>query len=207
MIEFYLVSRHGNCGSNVMFHNKDERGYGTNVNNLEVYTLEQAQEKHDWDRGSLPLLKSAVDALCVIHVDMQYLERDQNGLDPNNEYVVQEAGIYDGNDIAFVSEQGQTFDLNKATVHNLPETLTHSGLSPVVWSKQYLETLARKTFQAGNIDQKAMITDAGIKLNKPKRQRPTTGKTRMNCPCCGRINWQYDPYTFQDCSNVMCDEF
>lgn len=198
---FYLKSRHGNCGSNVMFHNKNGSGYGTNVNDLETYTKEKAQKEYDWDEGQVPLLKSLVDALTVSHVDMQYLDRDKNGIDLDGKYVVQLETVYDGNDIAFVSDQGYTFDLNKATVFK--KELSNNKRNPIVWSLSYLKTIERKTFQQHNVT-RAMTRGAGIKKNH-KKKRPTSGKTRWNCPICGRISWQYDPYNFEGCNDSSCE--
>ena len=47
MCEYFLTSRHGGVGSTIMFHNKDERGYGSDIEKLEKYTAEQAQRSHD----------------------------------------------------------------------------------------------------------------------------------------------------------------
>jgi len=46
MKEYFLTSRHGNCGSTVLFHNKDEHGYGSNLNELEKYTELEAKKGH-----------------------------------------------------------------------------------------------------------------------------------------------------------------
>ena len=117
---FYKTCRHGNCGSNVTFHNKDECGYGTNLKNLETYTLEQAQKQMDYQDGSLLLLKSEVDKFAVKHVDMQCLDSTK-GTPANldDECVVVVNGVYDGNDIQFNSDDGVTFDLSKAKVISL----------------------------------------------------------------------------------------
>lgn len=31
--------------------------------------------------------------------------------------------------------------------------------------------------------------------------------SRWNCPKCGKINWQYNQYDFDGCSDTMCDEW
>jgi len=59
--EFYLRSRHGDTGCNVMFHNKGGCGYGTDLDNLHVFTRDEAQRDVNHDPANLPLLKSEVD--------------------------------------------------------------------------------------------------------------------------------------------------
>ena len=198
--QFYLVSRHGNCGSNVMFHNKDENGYGTNLDNLEVYSTEQAQKALNSDIRSTPLLKSEVDALAIRSVDCQYITESENIDDPNNEYIVQIKGRWNGNDVAFAVMGGTTYNLNKASIFSLDDAKAVSGADTIIWSKQYLISKSRRTFQETNINTRKMITGAGIKYAKPRKQRETTGKTRHNCPSCGKIVWDYNPYEAPICS-------
>ena len=95
---FYKTCRHGNCGSNVMFHNKDGHGYGTDLKNLETYDLETAQKQQDYQDGSWLLSKVEVDKLAVKHVDMQYLNGEKGKpLNLDSLVVVQVDGVYDGN--------------------------------------------------------------------------------------------------------------
>jgi len=202
---FYLRSRHGDTGTNVMFHNKNGAGYGTNLDNLHVFTTEEAQKKLDWDIKSLPLLKSEVDKLSILAVDMQYLDavksKEFSGL-----YVVQMDRKWNGNDICFYSEDGETFDYGKAHVFiggaGVNFILGKSGM--ILWPKDYLDTICRRTFQSTNINTRKMITGAGIVYRKPRKPRPTTGKTRGNCPECGKITWDYNPYEDAYCADHYC---
>jgi len=98
-IMFYLKSRHGNTGYNVMFHNKNGAGYGTNLDNLHVFSKEEAQRELNHDIDSLPLLKSEVDKLAIRAVDMQYLYVDKALISEDDLYVIQVTGKYNGNDI------------------------------------------------------------------------------------------------------------
>jgi hypothetical protein len=198
---FYKTCRHGNVGSNVMFHNKDEFGYGTNLKNLEVYTKEEAQEYMDRQDGSLMLLKSEVDKLAVKHVDMQYLDETKGGPSKLNDLcVVQINGNYDGNDIKFCGELGSTFDLSKARVISHQEALLFVRDGMTIWSASYLESISRYTFQAGNINKRKMITAGGVRYRTPRASR-TTGKARGNCPTCGKITWDFNPY-----ENAYCQD-
>lgn len=196
---FYKTCRHGNCGSNVSFHNKDECGYGTDLKKLETYTLEQAQKQMDYQDGSLLLLKSEVDKFAVKHVDMQYLDITKLPLfNLDDEYIVQVNGEYDGNDIQFYTEIGVTFDLSKAKVISQKIAFAYNHKSRTIWPKSYLESISRDTFQAGNINKRKMITAGGIKYRTPRRST-ASGKSRGNCPTCGQLTWSYDPEANDHC--------
>jgi hypothetical protein len=137
--QFFLKSRHGDFCSSVSFHNKNGAGYGTDLSNLGLFTLEEAQNALDHDIKSIPLLASEVLKFSVDRVDMQYLD----------------------------------------------ETLG--------------KPIARPTFQSKNINMKTMVREPGIKYKKPRPKKMTTGKTRGNCPECGQITWDYNPYENAHC--------
>ena len=61
--------------------------------------------------------------------------------------------------------------------------------------------IARPVFKVENINLPVMARKAGIKLNKPKRVRPNTGKVRSNCLECGRVVWNFDPYRPAFCAD------
>jgi len=203
---FYLTSSHGNCGTNVMFWNKGGAGYGTNLNELELFTLEEAQEKVNQDIKSRPLLKSEVDKVAVKHVDCQYLSTNHHKADPYDEYVIQVPGCWDGNDIGFVTLGGITYDLDKAHVFNFVGAADYQRADDIIWPYSYMRKLARPTLQECNINTRKMITGPGIEYKKPRKPRPTTGKVRWNCPTCGKLNWQHNPYDFKECSDRICDQ-
>jgi len=199
---FYKTCRHGNCGSNVTFHNKDECGYGTDLKNLETYSLEKAQREMDYQDGSLFLLKSEVDKFAIKHVDMQYLDIKKGApVALSDNCVIQINGEYDGNDILFLSELGTTFDLSKARQVSLSFANEYADIGTMTaWLKPYLESISRDTFQAHNINKRKMITAGGIRYRTPRRST-ATGKTRGNCPTCGKITWDWNPY-----ENAHCKE-
>ncbi len=202
---FYVRSRHGDTGCNVMFHNKNGAGYGTNLDNLHLFTKEQAQKHLDMDILSLPLLSAEVDRLSIRAVDMQYLKPEDNELCKDHFYVIQIDGDWNGNDIYFMSESGKTYNYDEAITCSYGKALEIAAKSSnrIMWSKPYLETIARRTFQVENIDTRKMITGAGIKYKKPRKARPTTGKTRGNCPTCGKLTWDYNPYENAYCG-IWC---
>lgn len=201
---FYLRSRHGDTGSNVVFHNKDGCGYGTNLDKLHVFTKEEAQQHLEWDIRSLPLLKSAVDSLAIRAVDMQYLDVTKHAFTLDSMYVIQVNGKWNGNDIYFKCDDGQTYNYDKAVEYSYRDAVELSATisNLTAWNKDYLNLIARRTFQAHNISTRKMITGPGIKYKKPRKPRPTTGKTRGNCPSCGKITWDYNPY-----ENAYCKDY
>ncbi len=142
-----------------------------------------------------------MDSLSIKAVDHQVLPKAGTE-DINNEYIIQHDGHWNGNDILFISSSGETYEYNNAKVFSKIKTKGFSALKDYkIFSKQALDKVARRTFQQSNIDLKAMAKKAGIKLVKPKRVRKTTGKTRGNCPTCGRVTWDFNPY-----ENAYCTE-
>ena len=201
---FYLRSRHGNCGTNLMFHNNGGAGYGTDLDNLHLFTLDEAQNELNHDIGSLPLLKSEVDKLSIKAVDHQHL-KELPQADPNDNYVIQIKGFWNGNDIAFMVMGGKTFNYDEAHVFTRTQATNIVKDDDVIWSKTYLDIICRRTFQEENISTRKMITGAGIKYKKPRKKKATSGKTCWNCPGCGKINWQHNPYDFEGCNDINCD--
>lgn len=199
---FYKTCRHGNCGSNVMFHNKNEHGYGTDLKNLETYNFEEAQKEQNYQDGSWLLAKVEVDKLAVKHVDTQYLNGEKGKPSSLDELcVVQVDGMYDGNDIQFYAELGTTFDLSKAKTLTYQAALDYPVEHSTIWSKSYLESISRNTFQAHNINKRSMLTRYGLKYRSPK-VRQNSGKTRGNCPSCGKLTWSFNPYESDYCSDI-----
>jgi len=198
---FYLQDSRSCVGTNVLFWRKDGCGYGTNLDELEVYTLAEAQSHHDGRDSDIPLLKSLVDELSIIAVDHQVLP-ESGTIDPSDEYVIQRKGCWNGNDIRFISYYGNTYEYSKAAVltREEAEELFSDTKRFAIFSKAEIDKISRRTFQVENIDKRLMIKKPGIKLAKPKRVRLTTGKTRGNCPDCGRLTWDYNPYENAYCS-------
>jgi len=199
---FYLQDGRGLCGTNLMFWKKKGRGYGTNIDELEIYSLEQAQSMHNSRNSDVPLLKSLVDQLSIVAVDCQIIPESCNN-DPNDEYVIQIKGVWNGNDILFLNHNENSYDYREASVFNkesLQPYLDHPD-AYTCFSKADMDKISRRTFQVENFNKRKMCTTPGIKLVKPKRVRKTTGKTRGNCPGSGKITWSHDPHQYAYCSN------
>lgn len=204
---FYLQDARTQLGTNVVFWNKGGAGYGTNLNKLEIYTLEKAQQQHNRRSTDIPLLKSLVDKLSILAVDMQVLPITTR--DINNEYCIQIKNNYNGNDIKFIvtDPTKDPYNYKNASILTDKECrLFGDTRAYKIFSKTTLDKITRKTFQVHNINKRKMCTTPGIKLIKPKRVRPTTGKTRSNCPNCGKIVWDYNPHEPMYCNEECIDE-
>lgn len=201
---FFVRSRHGDFCSSVSFHNKGGMGYGTDISRLRLWSFEEAQQALRHDIKSLPLLASEVNKHAVMRVDMQYLDGDIGcPVDKDSDCVIQISGIYDGNDIKFKNEAFGTFDLKNATVVSFDVAVSNITTDNKIWLLSHIKMIARPTFQASNIDLKTMVRDPGIKYDKPRKAKATTGKTRGNCPDCGKITWGFDPEENEYCPNCF----
>ena len=199
--QYYMQDSRSLLGTNVVFHRKNGCGYGTNLDELEVYTREEAQWQHDRRETDIPLLKSLVDELSILAVDHQVLP-ESGTIDPDDKYVIQVDRHWNGNDILFIGDACETYNYANAYIFSKIDTAHFTNIENLtVFSKKSIDDIARRTFQAENIDRRKMIFKPGIKLTKPKRSRPTTGRTRGNCPDCGKITWDYNPYEVAYCSD------
>jgi len=198
----------GLCGTNLMFWRKGGKGYGTSLDALEVYTLEEAQAQHDRRESDVPLLKSLVDELSITAVDFQVLP--ESGLtDENDEYVIQNNGRWNGNDIQFLGsteKHAETYNYANAAIFRGDDADAYyqSSNDFTVFSKASIDKIAHRTFQIENFNKRKMCTTPGIKLVKPKRVRSTMGKSRGNCPECGKITWDFNPHENAYCEDHSC---
>lgn len=192
--EFYLRDTRSNVGSTCMFWAKGGCGYTSDLDKAEIFSHKDAQEYADEQRHFTPLSKAKVDAVATVRVDMQYLKMN---LDFSKGYVIQRyPGQYDGNDIYFADEDGgETLNYEDAKVFDSPEAIAVlANQNGAVHSKAFIDSICRRTLQAKNVNHRKMMTSAGIRYRSPRKSRPTTGKTRCNCPHCGKITWDYNPY-------------
>lgn len=213
---FYKTSSHGGVGSNVSFHAINGRGYTTNIDEAEVYTLEDAQS--DVDKGHMreypeqELFLSAdhVDELSIWKVDSQCLNKTYpEHQDQNNEYVAYKKRSWDGNDLGFHTGSGFSYDYKIAAIfpaEEIPLESIEEQFNYIFVPKSHTDEIARRTFQYRNINRRKMISCAGVTGIRKKRERQTTGKTRYNCEICGKIVWDYGHPEFSViCSNRTCE--
>ncbi|MBE0467976.1 MAG: hypothetical protein IBX55_00410 [Methyloprofundus sp.] len=204
---FYLACLRDTVGTNVTFHCTNGMGYHTDIAKAHQYTLEEAQ--HEWETGrdfDLPLCADKIDALSKYHVDSQLLPVETTIIDGCAAYVAFQAKRWDGNDVYWLQDNGlPTTDFSKAKVHSLIGD--QQGLVWLPFSDA--DKVKRKVFCVNDIDRRRMITVAGLITPdhvKRAKRRKSTGKVRWNCPECGKLNWQLNPYDFEGCSDVCCSE-
>ena len=199
--EFYLRDTRSDVGSTCSFWGIDGYGYTSDLDKAEVFDFDTAQKYADEQRHFIPLSKARVDEVATIRVDMQYLKLST---DFSQGIVINRwIGQYDGNDIFFDNGNGtNTANYNEAKVYGSIEAITElANQSGAVMSKAFLDTICRRTVQRENINHRKMITSAGIRYRAPRKRKGTTGKTRGNCPGCGKITWDHNPYENAWCSD------
>lgn len=212
---FYLACFRDNVGSNVGWHCVDGQGYSTDVSKAHVYTREQAQLK--WDLGreyDQPISADHVDALTVWKVDHQYISMDSQISESVNAYAVFVKQRWNGNDVYWLNKRTLTTSLNfkKATTFTLAEVqdlLSESANSEkyVVIPYQDAEKAKRRTFSSKSFNARTMVQGAGLvtpKRIKKARRRKANPKHLFNCPRCGKLNWQHNPYDFEGCNHNDC---
>ncbi|MCY9872956.1 hypothetical protein [Vibrio barjaei] len=211
---FYKTSPYSHVGSNVSFYGIDNKGYVTDLDKAHIYTREEAQK--EVDNGELrhenlqELFLSAdhVNDLSIWQVDTQYISKKYPEFtDPNNEYVACRKGVWNGNDVGFAATISHNFDYSQARVFTEQEVKAMDIEGWFIVPKFHTDEIARRTFQFPNINRRKMISSAGIVGIRKKRPSRSTGRTRWNCPECGKIVWQHDPHTFMSCVDMDCKEY
>ncbi|HGF7193726.1 hypothetical protein [Vibrio cholerae] len=208
---FYKTN--GFVGSSVLFWAIDGLGYVSNIDQAKIYTLEEMQREvnNGWlrDEQEFPLSADLVNAFSQWRVDCQYVKKTYpNFTDPNNEYVAYKKNTWDGNDLAFHTGFGHSFDYERAVVYpaeKIPYESIEDHFEYFFVPKYHTDEIARRTFQKQNINRRKMITAAGITGLRQKRVRKATGKFRFNCIVCGRIVWEHahpDDFETITCSHA-----
>ncbi|MGA7507139.1 MAG: hypothetical protein WBW72_02330 [Erwinia billingiae] len=204
---FYLICTRDSVGSNAAFHCHNGQGYNTNVDKAHVYTLEEAQRA--WNHGreiDQPVCATSVDELAVIHVDHQHVPYKTTIEQGCAKYVAFQKQRWDGNDLYWLRNGGMpTTDFTKATIY--PEPCDQEGL---VWLPFHVaDKVKRRTFPLPLFNARRMVQAVGLRvpdhISRIRRRKPSSGKVRFNCPECGRIHWQLNPYEFEGCNDSDCD--
>ena len=211
---FYLACFRDNVGSNVGFHRVNGKGYTTNIEEAHEYTREEAQRAWDFGREyDQPICADSVDELAVYKVDCQYIPNKTeigSKSDKNTQFVAFRKGAWDGNDVYWKTERTPSTDFRKAICFSINDSIFNAADHLVIIPFELADTKKRLTFDFDKFDRRRMVQYAGLKqpewYKKHKRSR-CSGKTRWNCPSCGKISWQYSPYDFDGCSDVNCKEW
>lgn len=206
---FYLACLRDTVGSNMAFHRKNGCGYGTDVDAAHVYTREGAQNA--WERGrwdnDLPLCADRVDALTEYHVDMQRLPTETVLYPACSRWVYFQARKYNGNDVYWLQRDGlPTCDFCKASEYSVPSE--NPKIVSVPFAKANAEK--RRTINISLLNKRTMVQAAGLitpdHVKRNSRCTPNP-KTRWNCPACGKITWQHNPYEYEGCNDIYCPEW
>lgn len=205
---FYLVCTRETVGTNASFHCLNGCGYSSDIDNAHVYTREEAQRA--WELGreiDLPISADHVDALSVFHVDCQRVSVSTVIQTKCLKYVGFVKGRWDGNDLYWLSNGSlPTTDFSKASTFESP-----SDSEGIVWLPfDIADAVKRRTFNINLLDRRRMIQGAGLKTPdhiKRQRRKKASGKVRWNCPTCGKISWQYNPYDFDGCHDYLCEGY
>ncbi|NDO81496.1 hypothetical protein CJP72_12185 [Citrobacter sp. NCU1] len=203
---FYMACLRDTVGTNMSFHCVDGHGYNTNIDSAHVYTQEEAQAK--WNKGrdiDLPVSADCIDALAVWHVDCQKIPNTTTLVDGCNAYVAFVTGKWDGNDVYWLADGSlPTTDFSKAAIY----PAARQDSEGLVWLPfSTVDAVKRRTFNINLLNRRKMVQGAGLRVPAllKRRKRKNTGKTRWNCPYCGRISWQLNPYDFEGCRNYSCE--
>lgn len=208
---FYLACFRDCVGNNVSFHCKDGKGYSTNIDKAHVFTLQEAQ--HEWETGrefDQPISADIVDSLARWCVDSQYIPTKSDLTDPSDRYVAYQKGMWDGNDVYWLNTEALEIhtDFSKASIigKEQAQRIEHSYISVPF---HLADKVKRRTFDKRLFNLQQMVLVQGLK--KPaaasKKKKPNSGKTRFNCPSCGRFKFQFDPHQFHGCTNIDCKEW
>lgn len=208
---FYLACFRDNVGSNVGWHCKGGRGYSTDVAKAQVYTLEEAQKAWEHAREfDQPISADHVDELTVWKVDHQYIPYENTIPDDCGCFVAFKSGQWDGNDVYWGSIFGLSTNfsnakkLSRSDIEQVPDDYT---IIPFTTADQ----AKRETFEYHLLNNRKMVHGAGLRIpehiKKHRKRKQSSGKVRWNCPKCGKIVWQYNPYDFEGCNDLLCDGY
>lgn len=210
---FYLTSSHRRWSTREEFHGVDGCGYTTDLDKAGKITLEKAQTEVDHDnkrRGGVKAYAcELVDSLSKLRVDCQYLPEKEIELLETEQYYIVKNNSFDGNDVLFAKSIGFSFDFDEAKALGFNDISDFFGVESnqtgfSAYKVGDIRKIARKTLATADVNIRKMMQNKGIKYKTPRKARPENGKVKMNCPVCGRINWQYNPYEFDGCSNIYC---
>ncbi len=187
------------------FQRKDFKGYHTDIDQAHECTLEEAQRHYNHAREyDQPISADHVDELVVWKVDHQNLPT-KSDLTPSDEYVVFMKGRWDGNDVYWSNLNGHSStDFSQALRIGRTAAECINDNDFIVVPFDLANRHKRKTFDFRKLNNRTMVQGAGLKmpehLKKTKRKKEDS-KTRFNCPECGKINWQHNPYDFDGCNH------
>jgi hypothetical protein len=214
---FYLRSAHGDVGLNFVWHRHNKSGYHTDLNQAQVFTLAEAQS--EWNRGICqPISADHVDALAVWKVDCQALPSG-SVFDDSDAYVLFERGRWSGNDVYWLNADTHAtfldFSLASSFTRKRAEGMLLHNQNFIAVPYAHAQKVRRRVFEAKSFNARIMVQGAGLRMpecvkRSKRRVNDRDRKERFNCPECGKISWQYNPYDFEGCKycadNAVCED-
>ena len=212
---FLLACFRDNVGSNTAFHGIDGRGYVTDIHKAHRYTFEEAQKAWGFARSfDQPISLREIEKHLVTKVDCQKLPVNSVKGEVGERYYGYVKGRWDGNDVYWLtSVEDSRGSLSVKDAKAWEESECDFNANIVYLPVSLVEKHTRDTFAFKHFNARKMVQGYGLRvpenIKKSRRrayqQKRLTGKSRMNCPSCGKINWQYDPHTFDKCYDVNCE--
>ena len=208
-----MACRRDDLGGLLTWHGKKGRGYVTDISKAHEYTREGAQSS--WHRDiDQPVSADHVDALAIYRVDMQHIGCES--IDGGDcDYVAFKSGRYNGNDVYWYYDlqngnKDYSNDFSRAKKYSFREVAMIRNA--VFMPFEVANLVKRKVFEIKYFNAQTMVQGAGLKIpddiKKCKRRSArSSGKVRWNCPHCGKISWQLNPYDFDGCLDRSCDGF
>ena len=152
-----------------------------------------------------------MDELTLYKVDCQYIPYKTIIDESCDLWVAYSEQCWDGNDVFWVTDSAplRTTYFSKASTFTLSEMKEMLDQHLIFVPFKLADKAKRKTFDHDKLNARTMIQAAGLRIPKflknLRRRKECNGKVRMNCPTCGRINWQYDPHEFDSCTDTSCE--
>lgn len=78
--QFYLQDSRNYVGNDVLWWRKNGAGYSSDLRQAEIYTKEQAMERHNSRKSDIPWEKDYIDKKTSPTVDMQYINQKEGAL-------------------------------------------------------------------------------------------------------------------------------
>jgi hypothetical protein len=206
---FYLSCLRDNVGGNVAWHSCNGAGYVTDIAKAQVYSREEAQAAWNSLRSfDVPISAEHVERLLVAKVDCQHIPSTTE-LNPDiDTWVAYKRGSWSGNDVYWVTESGISVEFSNPKLFGFDQVKEFDGDDLIFIPFDVANKAKRSTFAYRHFKRRTMVQGAGIKqpehVRRERRTRRTTGKVKMNCPDCGKINWQFNPHDFNGCSSDNC---
>ncbi|MDO9179137.1 MAG: hypothetical protein Q7U16_12600 [Agitococcus sp.] len=197
---YYLEDSRGHVGHNVQFWSKDGKGYTTDISKAQVYSKKEAMSQHDCRESDIPWPTTYMDAKKRLVVDCQYVRQAEASFD--EAYYLQDNRIWEGNDIAFLTNVPGTCSevVAHAQVYSKEdaERLQQITSYLVAWPKTYIDQKTRPTVDFRTVSKKQALAGTGIVLKKPQPLRSPA----YRCGGCGVFMTQINYYS---CACPRCD--